>query len=593
MSKKTSNIDNEEEICALIEKARTSSDFFRIRCLISNFFSEKTFTETTELINRRTNFYIRAFDSVLRNENFLEALRKITEQFKYFKKNYEGGNNFFEDFEKVEMKNKKLVSEALLVSTSFLSNVFPNLNEESVTYLTNRFQISPYRLGEIFGNRYSHSEIYHALLTSLSVKHTNLSFPVYINNLEHLFRQELISRKLSLLIVSLTFRGTHLNALFQSIDRDKSRGKFSSLSIYRIAEFINRERKSAQSKTEKLNLLYGENTFIQNFTQNYFTNKNEKNAFELIELTVQEFKNKQKAEEDMLRTIDTAEKIKEKIMIYGNSNFKAFSSSVVGRSDIEWSNKIFINCNRLFGGLSGISKAVDKNWKINVLMNGFSDWVDAVHMILNKYDIEDDWMKIAKYLDQETNKVEWKSSFVTPIELSKDDESYNSVSKKVFYSIAKTLLALINTEGGVILIGLVEKPEEIVEEEIKKNLLEKNKKTFFDISFEFSQNRIDVDGIKRKIQDSLKKETLVSIESFNNLWNIQPVTIKDLQGNKTITIYKIEVSKSDKLIFSSKLEKEPEDAPAVLTKSENIWISLLKRADARTIRVDPRRYLTS
>lgn len=591
MSQNNSNIDNEEEIDALIEKACTSNDFFRIRCLISNFFSKKTLAETTELINERTNFYIHAFEGMLRNESFLEALRKIAEQFQNFKKNYEG-DDFFEDFRKVEIENKKLVFNALSASTSSLSNVFPILSQESIIYSASKFQIPPSRLGEYFGNHYSLSEIYHALASVFSVKYPKTQFTFRMGNLEHFFQQEKMSRELSRLIISLTFRDARLNALFQSIVRDKSQGKYSQSSIYRISNFINQERRDIQFRTQRLNRLYGENAFIQDFIQNYFTNKNGKNAFELIELTIQEFNNKQKTEEDILRTIDMAEEIKEKIIIYGSRNFKAFSGDIVVGSDIEWSNKIFINCNKLFGGLSGISTALDKSWKINVLVNEFAVWIDAVDMILNKYDIEDDWVKIAKYLSQETNRVEWKSSFVTPIALSKKDGSYNLVSGKILYSIAKTLLGMINTEGGVILIGLVEKPEEIAEEEIKKNLLEKNKKTFFDISFEFSQKQMDVDEIKRRIQDLLKKETLVSIESFNNLWNIEPVIIKDLHKDKQITIYKIEVSKSDKLIFSSKIENEPGNTPTSLTKAENVWISLLKRADARTIRVDPRGYLT-
>ena len=592
MSQKTLNISNEEEISALIEKACTYNDFFIIRCLISNFFSKKPLTEITELINKKTNFYIHTFESILKNEKFLEALGKIAEQFQNFKKNYEG-DNFFEDFKEVEMENKKLVFSALIASTSLLSNVFPVLSRESIIYSTNKLQIPPNRLKEYFGDRYTLSQIYHALSSVFSVEYPKWQFPIKISNREHFFKQEKISRGLSYLILSLTFRGARLSALFQSIVRDKVRGRFSSKSIYRIANFINGEKRGTEFMIQKLGRLYGENTFIRSFIENYFINRNEKNAFELVNLTVQEFNNKQEPDGDMLRTIDRAEEIKKEVATYGSQNFKAFSGAITEGSDIEWSNKILINCNKLLGALSGISKALDEKWKIDVLVNEFSYWIDAVHMILNKYDIEDDWVKIAKYLSQETNRIEWKSSFAIPTALSKENKSYSLVSKKILYDIVKTLLAMINTEGGVILVGLVEKPEEIIEEETRKNLLEKNKKTFFDISFEFSQSQIDVDGIKRRIQDLLRNEALISIESFNNLWNIEPVIIKDLHGNRQITIYKIEVSKSDKLIFSSKVENESEGAQTSLNKSENIWISLLKRADARTIRVDPRRYLTS
>ena len=119
MSQKTLNISNEEEISALIEKACTYNDFFIIRCLISNFFSKKPLTEITELINKKTNFYIHTFESILKNEKFLEALGKIAEQFQNFKKNYEG-DNFFEDFKEVEMENKKSVPQQACGGADFL-----------------------------------------------------------------------------------------------------------------------------------------------------------------------------------------------------------------------------------------------------------------------------------------------------------------------------------------------------------------------------------------------------------------------------------------------------------------------------------------
>jgi len=149
---------------------------------------------------------------------------------------------------------------------------------------------------------------------------------------------------------------------------------------------------------------------------------------------------------------------------------------------------------------------------------------------------------------------------------------------------------MINSDGGVIIIGIVEKPEEIIDKEIRDSLLNKNGKLFFNVSNELLQNKLDLDGIKRKIQDFLKKETLTSVDTFNNLWNIQQINIKSEDGSKEIYIYKIEVTKSSKPIFSVKLDKEIDEKDKVnIYKSENVWISLLKRADARTIYVDPRR----
>jgi hypothetical protein len=98
--------------------------------------------------------------------------------------------------------------------------------------------------------------------------------------------------------------------------------------------------------------------------------------------------------------------------------------------------------------------------------------------------------------------------------------------------------------------------------------------------------KIDLDGVKRKIQEALKKETLISTDQFNNLWNINPIYLKSDAGIEAVTIFKIEVFKSDSSFFSVKSQNDED-----LNQTENLWVSLLKRADARTIRVDPRRSL--
>ncbi len=571
---------NEDDIYEYIKQAKTVDNFFTVQCLISNLFYKKDSKEINQLIDKKTNFYLHTFEDIVDNVYFLEALRKITEQFQVFKKNYAGGKNFFEDFKKTEIKNKKIVFTALASSTAFLSNVLPSLNEKSLIYTANRLRIPIEKIREKFNYYYSFSEIFFALDSSFQDLPI-LKFPFEINNLDHLFRQQKISSRLASLIIRLSFRHVRLNSLFKTIERDKSYGKFSSLSLYRIGRFINEERYFEDYYIKKLGSLYKENEFIQYFIENFESDKNKKNAFNLIELTVDTFKNRKTIETDFTNIINKASRIQEEVENYGLNNFKVFRGKIT-EDDFEWSNKIFVNCSRLFGSLGSISKAIDISWKINAGVREFSDWVGSIHKILNKYDIEDDWEKIAKYLDQETNRVEWKSTFFTPTQINKDDKGYHSTGQNLFYKTVKTLLGMINTEGGAILIGLIENPQEIIVNTIKDNLMVKNNKIFFDVSTELLSSKMNLDVIKRKIQDILKKETSISYDFFNNLWNIQPIIIRSNDGHQEITIYKIEVFKSDKPIFSVRDEE-----------GSNTWVSLIKRADARTIYVDPRRYLTN
>ena len=77
----------------------------------------------------------------------------------------------------------------------------------------------------------------------------------------------------------------------------------------------------------------------------------------------------------------------------------------------------------------------------------------------------------------------------------------------------------------------------------------------------------------------LFNETLYTAEKFNHLWNIEQIEIK---SHYSISIvYKIDIKKSNNYIYSVKKEKNI------------LWITLIKRANGRTIRVDPRGYLNN
>ncbi len=225
-------------------------------------------------------------------------------------------------------------------------------------------------------------------------------------------------------------------------------------------------------------------------------------------------------------------------------------------------------------------------------MKEFFNWMEQVHKILNKHDIEDDWDKISKYLYQETNTIEWKTNFFTPTQMLKSDADYDNIKRKIFKGIVKTIIGMMNTDGGVLIVGIVENPEEIVDPGIREMLVKRNDKFFYNVTSELDVNNFDIDGIKRKIQQELKRETLQSEDYFNNLWSIEPVCLKSQDGLSEIMIFKIEIKKSPLKIFSVQLQPQEVDSKTIsLAKTDNFWISLLRRADASTIYTDARKYL--
>lgn len=260
---------------------------------------------------------------------------------------------------------------------------------------------------------------------------------------------------------------------------------------------------------------------------------------------------------------------KENLMAYCNK-YSNFGS--------EWANKIYITTKKSLGGISALDGAINYRWLKNVFNRELYHWIDEVHMILNKYEIEDDWEKISDLVQQENNKVEWKSSFYTSTEKQHFNENAEkSEQKRILSNIISPMLGMMNTDGGTILVGLVENPRSIVREYVKKNIIKKHKISFFNIDYEFSKVGKNLDKVKQDIQDQLYSETQRMYDEFNDLWTIEPIRIKN--DNNVVIIYKINIYKSDNFIYNYKKEGGYE------------WVGLTRRADGRTIKVDPRNYI--
>ena len=351
--------------------------------------------------------------------------------------------------------------------------------------------------------------------------------------------------------------------------------------------------KSLKSMKKFASRLYFMGSFLDEYKMNYgklfndnvleeFVDKFEKpchkNIFFVVKEMVSPFNNTEESPtENMLKMIDNSPKISEKISKYFYENFSAFKDSDV--KDNDWSNKLFITSIKTLSALMEVKKSKNSSWAISVFVNEYTSWITEIHKILNKNMLEDDWHELKPLLNQENTTIEWKSTFYTPTEQRfVNDVEEKEKSKEIFLTIVKPMLGMMNTEGGTILVGVVENPEKIVRENIKNNLIIKEDYSLFDVNYELEKKKRDLDSVKRELQDSLFTLTRYTAEKFNGLWEIKALEIKD-NFLKTVTVIKITVFKSNEFVYG------------VERTNHNLLYSLTKRADGRTIEVDLREFL--
>ncbi len=319
--------------------------------------------------------------------------------------------------------------------------------------------------------------------------------------------------------------------------------------------------------------------FFDKFINNFDCRKNEIIATNIISKMTKNFHFQKESTfiKVVFKKAKCTQEVINEINIIKNS-FSAFSKSKVESSD-EWSNKIYLISLKTLSAINAIYGASDKEWALSAILYEYYHWIDNVHEVINRYDIEDDWSSIDKFTNQENGTTEWKSTFFTsteePLLPTKGEEK--AIEKKIFGLVIKNIIAMMNSKGGVILVGLVENPKAIVRKEVIDNLVYKEGFTFFNVNYELNKKNFKLDDIKMMILDALFNKTQLTADKFNDLWSIERLEIKDKRG--VANIYKIVVSRSEKYIYHTKKE------------GGKIWISLIKRADGRVVEVDPREHL--
>ncbi|MBU6431256.1 MAG: hypothetical protein KGJ58_03390 [Patescibacteria group bacterium] len=138
---------------------------------------------------------------------------------------------------------------------------------------------------------------------------------------------------------------------------------------------------------------------------------------------------------------------------------------------------------------------------------------------------------------------------------------------------------MLNTDGGVLLVGVVENPDTIKRSEIKEFLMKKNGVTFFDINYELKKYGKSFDNVRLQVIDNLKQITDSSPDKFNGLIEFDPIILRD--DLRVISIIKILIKKAKKPFVNVKKE------------GDLVWVSLTKRASGQNVNADIRDHLSS
>ncbi|MDD3734960.1 MAG: putative DNA binding domain-containing protein [Candidatus Pacebacteria bacterium] len=302
----------------------------------------------------------------------------------------------------------------------------------------------------------------------------------------------------------------------------------------------------------------------------YFKTKESRKILSLINSVIAGLDNF--SHDEILKIINNSEDILNKIkeFFYKNYNvFPKYDGSEIKEG--QWSNKSVLNTIKFFAFLDTVRESNNDQWKIDIFLKCFSDWIDDLNENINYFSELDDYNEISSFLKLgENNLIEFKSTFGLPIQVCADEEAFTAAKKAIFEEIAKTILAMANSDGGDIFIGVVEKTEKI-KDDIKPDIVERDGIYFLDIHFSFKKEGKNFDSKRLSLQQLLRNLTRERLDFLDSLFSFHFYKIFIEDKGSSIEILNIKVKKSKKIIF---------------IKNDN-WITLPKRLNGRVELVDP------
>ncbi len=558
------------ELVRNIEAAKTSKDFFDLTCRLSSLF-ESLDEESARELYTQTNVYTLVLNAALRNQAFIEALFAAL-----------GKDKSIADLKKKDADFEILVLLNTAISLAFFGIAinYRSINKVSVEFL--RKNITDL-LKNILRQKTEEPITFVHLCYFLeriawdNRLHFNennpATFPIKLDS-KFLFENLKLSRSFAgIAFTSLVIRPAieeRFKKIISSFDDDRFSISFALDSIFTTANELD-EKINHYYRTAPKDIVVFFDSFIK---------KNERNMIFCFTKFCSGFHYQGKSVsffQIVSNKLKTAPVLEYELISYTKEKFAAFNKQLVYDDD-EWTNKLFLISIKTLAVLNEVKDARDSKWAVSVAIYELRQWIIEIHEVLNKYYIEDDWEKIKDFLTQENERVEWKSSFFTPLEQEYRDEiAEAAISKRLFEAIQKVILAMLNTDGGNLIVGVVENPEVIKRAEAEKFLMKKNGITFFDINFELRQQRKTLDQLRLQILENLRQTTDKSTDHFNGLLEFEPIVLRD--NERSISIIRISVKKAEKPFFNVRKE------------SGSIWLSLTKRAQGQNIDVDIREHI--
>lgn len=324
----------------------------------------------------------------------------------------------------------------------------------------------------------------------------------------------------------------------------------------------------------KFDELYDKKNEVNSFDY-YFNSRESRKILFLVDSVVKDLNVFDK--EEIINKINNSEsQIKEiKDFFYQNYNF--FPDYKGPKTEGQWGNKSFLNTIKFFSIINTIKNSHDVQWKIDIFLKHFGDWTDDLNDNINYFSELDDFNLINNLLkSEENNEVEFKATFGLPIQGYTNEEEFKGKKRDMLNKIAETILAMANSNGGNIFIGVIEKPDKIkIDNEITLQIATREELSFLDIHFSLSKEKEDFDSKRLALQQVLKNLTTERLDFLDSLFSFRFYKIYIEQKKSHIEILNIKVEKANKTIF---LEKDN-------------WITLPKRLNGRVEKVNPAKEL--
>jgi len=304
----------------------------------------------------------------------------------------------------------------------------------------------------------------------------------------------------------------------------------------------------------------------------YFKRRESKKILLLINLVINgldDFNHDQ-----ILEKINNSEQILNKVKPFFYKNFNVFPSYEGPRIETgQWSNKSFLNTIKFFVLLETVKESNNIQWKIDTFLRYFNNWIDDINDNINYFSELDDYDKIRDVIKPgENNLIEFKSTLGLPVQGNIKAESTKGIRKSIMEEIARTILAMANSDGGDIFIGIVEKVDKIKDDEIKSHIAERDGIYFLDINYSLRKEKEDFDSKRLLLQELLKSLTKERLDFLDSLFDFHFYKVYIESQKSCIDVLDIKVKKSKKNIFIQK---------------NNNWITLPKRLDGRVELVNP------